>query len=119
MTTINLKTNVRNGNNGISVIDFDGEVNGLAENTLMDAYQQASKDNTNAIILNFEKLEYLNSSGIGLLVTILIRAQRKDQRLLACGLSTHYREIFALTRLDEAISIFPTESEAITAASSQ
>jgi len=116
MTTINLTTNVRNGNNGISVIDFDGEVNGFTESILMDAYQQASKDNTHAIILNFEKLDYLNSSGIGLLVTILIRAQRQDQRLLACGLSDHYREIFALTRLDEAIGIYATESEAISAA---
>jgi anti-sigma B factor antagonist len=71
------------------------------------------------IVLNFDKLEYLNSSGIGLLVTILIRAQRQEVRLLACGLSSHYREIFALTRLDEAIGIYPTESEAIAAANSQ
>lgn len=115
---VNLKTNVRNGKNGISVIDFDGEVSGFAENIVMDAYQQASKDDTRAILLNFEKLEYLNSSGIGLLVTILIRAQRQDKRLLACGLSSHYREIFALTRLDEAIGIYTTESEAIAAANS-
>lgn len=118
MTTVDLKTNVRNGKSGIKMIDFDGEVTGFAEETMMEAYQQASQDDTRAIILNFEKLEYLNSSGIGLLVTILIRAQRQDKRLLACGLSSHYREIFSLTRLDEAISIYPTESEAITAASS-
>ena len=117
MTTVNLKTDVRNGKNGIRVIDFDGEVNGFAEDTLMEAYQQASQDDTRAIVLNFEKLEYLNSSGIGLLVTILIRAQRQDKRLLACGLSSHYREIFALTRLDEAIGIYSTETEAIEAAS--
>ena len=98
------------------MIDFDGEVSGFAEDTVMDAYQQASKDDTRAIVLNFEKLEYLNSSGIGLLVTILIRVQRQEVRLLACGLSSHYREIFALTRLDEAIGIYPTESEAIAAA---
>ena len=74
VTTVNLQTNVRNGKNGIKMIDFDGEVTGFAEETMMDAYQQASQEDTGAIILNFEKLEYLNSSGIGLLVTILIRA---------------------------------------------
>jgi len=105
MQTINLTTDVRKINNGISVIDFEGEVNGFAENMLMDAYMRASDGETQVIILNFEKLEYLNSSGIGLLVTILIRAQRQNQRLLACGLSEHYREIFKLTRLDEAIGI--------------
>jgi len=54
----------------------------------------------------------MNSSGIGLLVTLLIRAQRQKQKLLACGLSEHYRQIFQLTRLDEAIGIYGTESEA-------
>jgi anti-sigma B factor antagonist len=117
MQTINLTTDVRKINNGISVIDFEGEVNGFAENMLMDAYMRASEGETQVIILNFEKLEYLNSSGIGLLVTVLIRAQRKKQRLLACGLSEHYREIFKLTRLDEAIGIYDKESEAIAASS--
>ena len=117
MQTINLTTDVRKINNGISVIDFEGEVNGFAENLLMDAYMRASDGETQVIILNFEKLEYLNSSGIGLLVTILIRAQRQNQRLLACGLSEHYREIFTLTRLDEAIGIYDKESEAIAVSS--
>ncbi len=116
MTTLNLTTNVRNIN-GYSVIDFEGEVNGFAEKMLMDAYIQASQNNAKVIIFNFDKLEYLNSSGIGLLVTILIRAQRQNQRLLACGLSEHYREIFTLTRLDEAIGIYDTESDAITSIS--
>jgi len=69
-----------------------------------------------AVILNFGGLEYMNSSGIGLLVTLLIRAQRQKQKLLACGLSEHYRQIFQLTRLDEAIGIFGSESEAAAAA---
>jgi anti-anti-sigma regulatory factor len=35
----------------------------------MDAYAQACNGITHAIILNFSGLEYMNSSGIGLLVT--------------------------------------------------
>ena len=55
----------------------------------------------------------MNSSGIGLLVTFLIRANRQKQHLLAYGLSEHYRHIFELTRLDEAIGIYTTEAEAL------
>ncbi|MGD8465671.1 MAG: STAS domain-containing protein, partial [Anaerolineae bacterium] len=65
------------------------------------------------LILNFEGLEYMSSSGIGLLVTLLIRAQRRQQRLLAYGLSEHYRHILELTRLNEAIAVYPTEDEAL------
>ena len=66
-------------------------------------------------MLNFAELDFLNSGGIGLLVTLLVRANRSGQRIGACGLSDHYREIFELTRLDEAIAIHPTEAEALAA----
>ena len=112
MATPNLTTQVRQLN-GTSVIDIIGEVTGQAENALMDAYAKANDFGAKSIILNFEQLQYLNSSGIGLLVTILIRAQRQKQSLLACGLSEHYKEIFQLTRLDEAIGIFDNEASAL------
>jgi anti-sigma B factor antagonist len=70
------------------------------------------------VILNFGGLDYMNSGGIGLLVTLLVRANRQKQRLLALGLSDHYRQIFELTRLDEAIGIFETEADAVAAATS-
>jgi anti-anti-sigma factor len=69
-----------------------------------------------AVVIDFTGLEYMNSGGIGLLVTLLVRAQRLKQRLLACGLTEHYKQILELTRLDEAISIYGNEAEALAAA---
>src|SRR5438045_236226 len=115
MPQANVKMVVRHLSDKVSVIDIQGEVNALAENALMDAYAQASVTGVAVIILNFAGLEYMNSSGIGLLVTLLIRAQRQQQRLLACGLSEHYRQIFELTRLNEAILLYQTEAEALDA----
>ena len=68
-------------------------------------------------MLDFSGLDYMNSGGIGLLVTLLVRVQRQGQRLLAFGLTEHYRQIFELTRLDEAIGIHDTEAAALAAAS--
>lgn len=108
--------NVRKVDEKTSIIDIRGEVTGFAEQMLMDAYAEASNSSTRNIILNFNDLSYMNSSGIGLLVTLLIRAQRQKQSLLAYGLSEHYQEIFELTRLNEAISIYGSEAEALVAA---
>ncbi len=116
MPKANVSMEVRKMNERVSVIDIQGEVNGFAENILMDAYTQANTPGTCAVVLNFSKLEYMNSSGIGLLVTLLIRATRQKQRLLAYGLSDHYRQIFELTRLNEAIQTYPGEAEALKAA---
>jgi anti-anti-sigma factor len=78
----------------------------------MDAYAQATSTGARTILLNFTELEYMNSSGIGLLVTLLIRANRQGQHIAAYGLSPHYRDIFELTRLDEAIHIYDDEATA-------
>jgi len=99
----------------VGVIDIQGEVTAAAESVLSDAFTQASQ-NTRVVVLNFNGLEYMNSSGIGLLVTMLIRANRQKQKLLAFGLNDHYKQIFALTRLNEAIKIFDTEAQAVASA---
>jgi anti-sigma B factor antagonist len=106
---------VRNLAHQVAVIDIVGDMNSAAENRLMDAYATAVQPGVTTIVLNFEQLNYMNSSGIGLLVTLLIRAQRQKQKLIAYGLSEHYREIFALTRLDEAIQMYADEATALAA----
>jgi anti-sigma B factor antagonist len=100
---------------GIAVIEISGEVTRDSDAALKEAYGQAP-DGTRAIVLAFDSLEYMNSSGIGLLVTLLVRAQRNHQQILAYGLSDHYRQIFELTRLDEVIAIHDSETAAIAAA---
>lgn len=113
----NLITQVRRPSASAAVVDISGELNGNGEEALMSAYTAASNGRTQTIILNFTNLDYMNSSGIGLLVTLLIRVQRQKQRLLAYGLSGHYQQIFELTRLNEAITIYNHEQAALTAVS--
>ncbi|HLG62609.1 MAG TPA: STAS domain-containing protein [Ktedonosporobacter sp.] len=115
MPQANVVMNVRQVNATTSIIDIQGEVSAFAEKVLMDAYTEANTPTTRTIILNFSGLEYMNSSGIGLIVTLLIRVNRQKQRLLAFGLNEHYRHIFEITRLDDAIRIYQSEDEALAA----
>jgi anti-sigma B factor antagonist len=115
MPRANVVMTVRKPIGGASIIDIQGEITGFAEQALMDAYGQATSDRATYILLNFNGLDYMNSSGIGLLVTLLIRARRHGQRLAAFGLSPHYQQKFELTRLVDAIAIHPGEDEALRA----
>jgi anti-sigma B factor antagonist len=119
MPEAQVKMNVRDAGEKASIIDVQGELTAFAESVLMDAYNQANDGQVRAIILNFEGLEYMNSSGIGLLVTLLIRINREMQRLLTYGLRDHYRSIFQITRLDDAITICDSEEEAVRATNAQ
>ena len=117
MLPIKVQMNVRRVSPRASVIDIQGEVTAFAEDALMTAFTKASSPTTRIFLLNFFGLEYMNSSGIGLIVTLLIRINRQKQQLWVCGLSDHYRYIFELTRLSDAIKIFNSEAEALDAAS--
>jgi anti-sigma B factor antagonist len=108
--------NVRELGPVVRAIDIDGDITAQSEDVLMDAYGRANEDGVRAIVLNFSGLDYMNSGGIGLLVTVLVRAQRQRQQVLAHGLSDHYRQIFELTRLDEAVGIHDSEDDALAAA---
>ena len=116
MSQVQVTLEVRKASERVAVIDIRGDFTAAAEERLMDAYTKASAGGTQALVLNFSRLEYMNSSGIGLLVTLLIRVNRQKQLLLFCGLSAHYRHIFELTRLDDAIRIYDSEEEAVAAA---
>jgi anti-sigma B factor antagonist len=107
------EVSARKAGQGTCILDIKGELTAFAEEALMTAYNEACVTGVGRVILNFEELEYMSSSGIGLLVTLLIRAQRRQQRLLAYGLSEHYRHILELTRLNEAIVVYTTESQAL------
>ena len=113
MPKSNVTINVRKVSTTAAILDIQGEVTGFAEDVLMEAYTQASNQGARIIALNFSNLDYMNSSGIGLLVTLLVRVQRQKQQLRAFGLSEHYQQIFELTRLNEAIGIYDGEAGAV------
>lgn len=98
---------------GAAIIDIVGDFTSASESALMGSYESANEASPRAIVLNFSGLDYMNSGGIGLLVTLLVRVNRQKQDLLAYGLSDHYKQIFELTRLDEAIGIHVDQDSAL------
>ena len=104
---------IRQADGHTAVLDISGDVTAASESVLMSAYEEAAQQGARRLVLNFSGLEYMNSGGIGMLVTLLVRANRQHHQLAAFGLSHHYREIFELTRLDEAIAIYDNEQSAL------
>jgi anti-anti-sigma factor len=98
-----------------AIIELRGEVNASAEATLSAAYAQAERDDPEVILLNFAQVDYMNSTGIALVVGLLARARKGKRRIAACGLSPHYREIFEITRLADYMPVFGDETSALMA----
>lgn len=101
---------------GVAIIDLDGEINAAAEDVLNATFAQATATDARTILLNFAAVDYINSTGIALIVGILAQARKGGHPLLACGLSEHYVEIFEITRLADFMSIFASEERALAGA---
>jgi anti-anti-sigma factor len=102
---------------GGAVLDLRGEINGFAQEALDTAYAEAEAKDPEAIVLNFEEVDYINSTGIALIVGLLAKARASKRRLLAYGLSDHYVEIFNITRLSDFVGVYPDEQSALSEAS--
>jgi len=97
----------------VAIVDLQGEIDSFAEDVLNAAYAEAESRDANVVLLNFSKVDYINSTGIALIVSLLARARKSKRRLLASGLSDHYVEIFEITRLVDFMNVFPDEASAL------
>ena len=88
-----------------AVIELIGEINGQADAALNTAYSEAEKLTPSKIVLDFAQVDYINSTGIALIVGLLAKARAAHIPLTAVSLSDHYREIFTITRLSDFIEI--------------
>jgi anti-anti-sigma factor len=104
---------VRHHQPRVAVVELHGEINAFAEQALTAAYAQAEVESPDTILLSFSDVDYINSTGIALIVSLLGKARTAHRRLLACGLSQHYVEIFNITRLADFMSVFPDEPTAL------
>jgi anti-anti-sigma factor len=98
---------------GSAVIDLQGEINGAAESALNASYTEAEQRNPGTVVLNFQAVDYMNSTGIALIVGLLAQARKSHRRLVVFGLSEHYQEIFQITRLSDFMKIYTDERSAL------
>jgi anti-anti-sigma factor len=104
MATRELEVTLRE-RDGVAVLALHGDVNASAEAALQSAYGEATSGDRGAVSLDFSEVEYINSTGIALIVGLLAQARARDVEVRATGLSDHYREIFEITRLADFMTI--------------
>ncbi len=112
MNTNTFSAQVREENQQV-VIDLQGEINVQADQALNQAYAEASGHDPEVIALNFSGVDYINSTGIALIVGLLAQARKMHRRLIVFGLSDHYVKIFQITRLSDFMDIFEDEASAL------
>lgn len=98
--------------NGISIVEIEGEVDLYSSPELRNVLLNLTKSKTSAILIDLEKVKYMDSSGVATLVEALQQAKKYDGALKLGNLRDAVKDVFELSRLDKVFDIYETIEEA-------
>ena len=96
-----------------TVIRFEGDISSTSKDAVIGSYQGLSKETVKTILLDFTKVEYINSSGIALVIQLLMEAANAGQKVLAFGLSAHFNKVFTMVGITKYAGLFPDQTAAL------
>jgi anti-anti-sigma factor len=97
----------------VSVIRFEGDISSSSKDAVIGTYQTLSKATVKTVLLDFTKVEYINSSGIALVIQLLMEAANSGQKVLAYGLSPHFMKVFTMVGITKYAGLFPDQAAAL------
>jgi anti-sigma B factor antagonist len=102
------------GTNGVVVVQVEGQLIVGNRHELKDLVQAALEKGERRLLIDFSRTGYIDSSGLGALVSISKRIREKGGELRLAGLNDDLRSLFELTKLDTLFAITETPEQALT-----
>lgn len=99
----------------VAVLRFEGDIASTSKDAVLGTYQTLHKETAKLVLLDFTKVDYINSSGIALVIQLLIEASQAGQKVCAFGLSAHFTKVFTMVGITKYAGLFPGEAEALAA----
>ncbi len=97
----------------VTVLRFEGDIASTSKEAVLGTYQALPKNDVKIILLDFTKVDYINSSGIALIIQLLIEAKGAGQKVSAVGLSPHFVKVFTMVGITKYADPYPTQAEAL------
>ena len=95
---------------GVLVFQVHGEIN---ISTSPELKKQFEKQPLKKVVVDLEKVNYIDSSGLATLVEILKKTKSQGGSLGLAGLSDKVKSLFEITKLDKLFVILRTQDEAV------
>lgn len=99
--------------NDITILNLSGRLDLASGTTLKEQVKELFNQNKSSFHFNLAEVEFINSSGLGSLVSIMKEIRLRKGRLTLSNLASYVQEIFDITQLSHIFEIFGTEEEAL------
>ena len=93
-----------------SVLRFSGDISSGSRDSVLGAYGKIAKDR--AVLLDFTRVDYINSSGIALVIQMMMEANKAGHTICAFGLTPHFQKVFTMVGITKYAKLYPDEGTA-------
>ena len=97
----------------VDVVSMNGRLDLVNANALKDTIRQRLAEQRVNIVIDLENVHFINSSGIGALISILRDVRLSGGRLTLCQMAPYLEEIFVLTGLTRVFDSYSTVEDAV------
>jgi len=97
----------------ITALRFEGDISSASADAVRGSYQSLPKERAKFLLLDFTKVDYINSSGIALVIHVLMEASNSGQAVSIFGLSQHFTKVFTMVGISKYARIFLNETDAL------
>lgn len=97
----------------IDVIAITGRLDLVSSSALKDTIRQRLSERRVHLVLDMEKVTFINSSGLGALISALRDVRLSSGRIVLCNLKPYIEEIFTLTGLTKVFDCYGTAAESL------
>src|SRR3954468_24422937 len=79
-----------------------------------ELYRLVDDEDRRKLVLDFERVQYLSSQAIGIILTLNKKlGVLKNSKLVLCGVGPKLMELLKITRLDRILTVKPTQEDAV------
>lgn len=98
---------------GINVVDVDGNLDTNTSPTAQEHIDQLVQTGANKILLNFEKVNYISSAGLRVLLATAKQLRKQGGDLRLCNLNHNVQDVFEISGFISILKVFDSENDAM------
>ena len=99
------------GGQSVTVLRFSGDISSSSRESVIGAWQNITGGGP--VLLDFTKVDYINSSGIALIIQMLMEADKTGRKVAAFGLTPHFQKVFTMVGIAKYAGLFKDEPSAV------
>ncbi len=97
----------------VTAIRYTGDISSASKDAVVGTYEALDHGAVKQVLLDFKGVEYLNSSGIALVIQVLMSANKAAQKVAICGLTAHFTKVFTMVGITKYATLFADEAAAL------